>query len=373
MPKTIVYFSSSTIPSLEANSIHVMLMAEALSQHGHQVTLIANRGSFNSIDDVYSQYGVSKNFTIRFCVRPTAPVVGSLIYGFFSALTCFRLGPKLLFARCPHSLFFSAIFNKPFIYEAHDLPKGRLRKFVETKLFRKTNFQRLVVISDALKRDYIREFSMLRDEDILVAHDGAKTSKDCFVPGYTKARTNFDKGLSVGYVGSLYAGKGVEGVIELAKERPMHRYKIVGGTSREIDIWMKKSPKNIEFHGRIDPSEVPAILRTFDVLLMPALNKIETSKGGNIAAYTSPLKMFEYMASGRPIISSNLHVLMEVLTDNFNALLAPPTDIAQWGIALDRLEKDTALRERLASNALEELRERYTWFKRAANVLTIIQ
>ena len=365
--RKIVYFSSSTIPSCQANSIHVMMMAEALSEQGAEVILIANRGDTKKNDEVYSDYGVIKSFVIKYCFRPSIPVFGGFMYGLFAAIRSLSLCPDLLYARCPHSLFFSFILNKPFIYEAHDFPKRYMRKFLESHLFRRENFKRLVVISAALKKDYLETFDSLNEENVLVAHDGAKVPSDSFKSGYTDAK--FSNELNIGYVGSLYPGKGVEGVIALAKERPQYIYNIVGGSSNEIERWKEVSPSNVMFHGRIDPASTLECMRSFDVLLLPAKTKIEASGGGDIAAYTSPLKMFEYMAAGRPMIASRLPVLEEVLVDGRNSLLAGPDEAQEWSKALDSLAKDKTLMEFLATNALNDLKSKYTWQIRATVVL----
>jgi glycosyltransferase involved in cell wall biosynthesis len=87
----------------------------------------------------------------------------------------------------------------------------------------------------------------------------------------------------------------------------------------------------------MQPSNIPSILRKFDILLLLSKKKIETSDGGDIGQYTSPLKMFEYMASGRPIIASKLPVFEEVLKHNVNALLVSPDNDKVHGEALDLL------------------------------------
>ncbi len=83
----------------------------------------------------------------------------------------------------------------------------------------------------------------------------------------------------------------------------------------------------------------------------------------------SPLKMFEYMAAGKPIISSDLPVLREVLEDGRNAILVPADDLAAWESAIHRLSGDPDLGLRLGEAARRDLHERYTWDARAGRVL----
>jgi len=81
------------------------------------------------------------------------------------------------------------------------------------------------------------------------------------------------------------------------------------------------------------------------------------------------MKMFEYMASGAPIIASDLPVLGEVLLDEHNALIAPAGEVAAWQRAIERLVAEPETRQWLAGNALRDLRRHYTWDARVERVL----
>ncbi|MCD8568755.1 MAG: glycosyltransferase [Geovibrio sp.] len=81
----------------------------------------------------------------------------------------------------------------------------------------------------------------------------------------------------------------------------------------------------------------------------------------------SPLKIFEYMASKKPIICSDLPVLREVLNEN-NSILVQCDSTGEWVEAISRL-KDEQLRGKLAAKAYDDFSEHYTWLKRAESVL----
>ena len=80
--------------------------------------------------------------------------------------------------------------------------------------------------------------------------------------------------------------------------------------------------------------------------------------------FNSPLKLFEYMASGRPIVASDLPSFREVLTDGRNAVLVEPGNPQALTAGIRRIKEDAALGERLARQALEDVRD-YTWARRA--------
>jgi glycosyltransferase involved in cell wall biosynthesis len=87
----------------------------------------------------------------------------------------------------------------------------------------------------------------------------------------------------------------------------------------------------------------------------------------------SPLKLFEYMAWGKPILCSDLPVLREVIEDRRNGLLLPPDDPAKWVAALNRLVANPAEGERLGKNARSDFLTRHTWRQRADRVLDGLQ
>ncbi|MFP4573762.1 MAG: glycosyltransferase [Desulfobacterales bacterium] len=359
----IVYLSSSTIPSRTANSIHVMKMCQAFVKNGHEVALMASPGQ-ESQSDIWSAYAVDQCFSIKYIKRPNWGRFGSLVYGEHVARKVSQARPDLVYGRCPHSLALASRLNIPFIYEAHDLPKNFFRKRVEHFLFSRKNFRSLVVITEALKKAYLKNFSELKDVMVLVAHDGADIMDQTVLP----RPTSISDPMKVGYAGSLYPGKGMEIIAELSKVATEYEYHIVGGNG-PLEKWSNTLGENVIFHGHVSPSQVYLYLIEFDVLLLPLLRKVQTSGGGDIGKYTSPMKLFEYMTAKRPIVASKLPVLEEVLENGKTALLANPDKIYDWKNSLDRLNDDDQLRKLLAENAFKELRNRYTWLGRSKAVL----
>ena len=85
------------------------------------------------------------------------------------------------------------------------------------------------------------------------------------------------------------------------------------------------------------------------------------------------MKMFEYMSSNTPFIASNLPVLREVLRDRKNCLLAKPESIIDWKKKINLLRTNKYLLRELSSNARKDFLNKYTWEKRAKNILSIIK
>jgi glycosyltransferase involved in cell wall biosynthesis len=94
---------------------------------------------------------------------------------------------------------------------------------------------------------------------------------------------------------------------------------------------------------------------------------IAGSSGGNSADICSPMKMFEYMASGRAILTSDLPVIHEVLDDK-SAVFCPPDDTHAWSLALEKLLSDDEYRYAIGQNALRAA-QGYSWIERARRSL----
>ena len=170
---------------------------------------------------------------------------------------------------------------------------------------------------------------------------------------------------TIGYAGHLYPWKGVDLVIEAVAALPDTRGLIIGGHEKEPDLARVKAfaeqlncASRVTFTGLIPPAEVAARLREADVLTLPNPSSAISSE------FTSPLKLFEYMASGRPIVASDLPSLREVLKDRENALLVEPGNPQALTAAIERIKNDAALGRRLAAQAMRDVRQ-FTWARRA--------
>jgi glycosyltransferase involved in cell wall biosynthesis len=168
------------------------------------------------------------------------------------------------------------------------------------------------------------------------------------------------------YTGHLYTGRGIELLIDLARKMKDHFFLIVGGSDSDIARFRNETEgmENLEFVGFKPPALMFTYLRAADVLLMPYSETIHVHGGGNTAAFASPMKMFEYMAAGRPILASTLPVLKEVLKDEVNALLLPCDQTNAWIDALRRLAQQPEFANSIAQQARLDV-EQYTWENRA--------
>jgi glycosyltransferase involved in cell wall biosynthesis len=367
----VVYFANASVPSRTANSVHIMKMCEALAGEGHQVELRVPNQGLPALDgvDPFAWYGVRPAFRLnRARWMPRHPQ-GLLDLAWVLGTACLlRLKrPEVCLTRNPWAGLIFPRLGIRTIVELHApiASHGRLGGlYRRLRAFRHPRLARVVVISEALRAHYAAEGAP--EEKISVLHDAVDVEK-YLAPSYSERTER----LQVGYIGSLHAGKGMEVLTALAARDGGNDYHVYGGSPEDVARWRNApgTPANVTFHGHISNATVPARLDEFDVVLMPYLRRVSVSGNyGDVAAWMSPLKMFEYMAAGRAILCSDLPVLREVLRDDRNALLADPDDPGAWKRAMDRLA-DPALRARLGRAAREDAVVDHSWSRRAKLIL----
>ncbi|MCK5702402.1 MAG: glycosyltransferase, partial [Cyclobacteriaceae bacterium] len=160
--------------------------------------------------------------------------------------------------------------------------------------------------------------------------------------------------------------------LDAAAKLPKVQFLFVGGQPADIkrisEIIAQNGSENVTLTGFIDNAELPNYQAACDALLMPYQLNVSGSSGGDIGKYLSPMKMFEYLAVGRPILSSDLPVLREVLNQD-NSILLEPSDADSWVAAINQLQKDSGLRNKLSANA-RVTAQNYSWQSRAGNILS---
>lgn len=363
----VVYLSSSSIPSLSANSIHVMKMCQAFAKNGHEVTLLApnNKKEYvQDVDCVYKYYGVEQSFEIIKLPWPEIKGRG-YIYALLAAFMASRLKPDLVFGRNTIGCALAAFADLPVIFESHSpiAESGRFTSWFFDKLSLSKKLKKFVLITHSLKEYYISTHPHLASI-ITVAPDGADPVSPDVKPVLLP---NASKRMQVGYVGHLYEGKGIEVIVELSKHCSWADFHVVGGKEGDLNYWKEraKGVRNLTFYGHVSHAQASSFIKSFDVVLLPNQPIVRVNKKDEIGRWTSPLKMFEYMAAGKPIVASDLPVLREVLTHRRNALLCAHDDIQEWLAALTELVEDSLLARSIGAKARDDFLRSYTWQVRA--------
>ena len=130
--------------------------------------------------------------------------------------------------------------------------------------------------------------------------------------------------------------------------------------------------ENFRMEGFVRQREVSAYLRASDVLVMPYSSGMTIEDGTEAGEFTSPLKLFEYMAAGKPIVATGVPSVLEVLRPGENSVVAPPDDDEKFLEALGLVLCDSELCARISEGARSDAAE-YTWEKRVEKIIDGIQ
>jgi glycosyltransferase involved in cell wall biosynthesis len=255
-------------------------------------------------------------------------------------------------------------------YEAHSYPSSRIGRALQRWLAPKLDG--LIVLTKLLAQCYVDAVIPLCRVAVIADAVDIEAFGQC---SRVEARQELGIGPNdfvVMYVGQMYKWKGVETLVAAATFMPDDaRIWVVGGTPEELPrierLVRETAVGRVRMVGYVPPTQIPTHLAAADVLALPNSAQAEVSR-----YYTSPLKLFEYMAAERPIIASDLPALREIITHEETALLVPPDDARVFAAAVERLHADAPLARRLAANARNVVAG-HTWENRATRILEFIQ
>lgn len=368
----IVCISASFVPSNAANSIQVVKAVHALVELGHEVTLLVPGQKAIEWEELKSFYGVEHPFDIQWI--PENLSFKRYDFAFKAIQKTKKMKPDLVYTWTLQAGVFSVWHNVPTIYEMHDRVSGYFGPWLFRMFVRTKTLFRLVMITAALRETITADFNLNPTKtDIVIAPDGVELERYQNLPTPENARKNLGlvENFTVGYTGHLYEGRGIDLMVDLAKAMPKINFLWVGGNPDAVNYWRtrlkEEGVNNIELTGFIENARLPQYQAAAEILLMPYEQTIAVSGGGNTADIASPMKMFEYMATGRAIISSDLPVIHEVLDDT-TAVFCPPGDFDAWQNAIEKLRQNPVCCEMLGQNALEAVKA-YTWRARSESAL----
>jgi len=182
-----------------------------------------------------------------------------------------------------------------------------------------------------------------------------------------RARYGLGRSLVVGFAGSFTKWHGVELLIRAfaaLSEFPEARLLLVGDGARRHDAALLAEELGLGgrviFTGKVPHAEIPDHVAAMDVGVMPASN-----------VFGSPVKVFEYMAMGRPAVGPRYVPLEEAIDDGVTGLLFPPDDFEELAGCLRRLLADASLRERLGTAARRKVLSQHLWEHNAHSVVAL--
>lgn len=367
----LIYVANIRVPTEKAHGIQIMEMCQAFSIQGHEVELVVRDTPSDIKEDPFDFYDIEPIFRLSkiWCLN----TVGWGRLGFLLESLTFSISALIyvwskkahIYTRDEMVAVLMKVFGRNVTLETHMGHKNILIKI----LIYLGN--KIVVINESLKDLYTA--MGLRSENVLVAHDGADVDRFDLDINQKQAREKLnlptDKKIIL-YKGSLIKWKGVGTLLDSA-ELLQHKdalVVVIGGKPEEVEELRRDyaGNKNILIAGRVPRKQTPIYQKSADILVIPNSAKEDISK-----LYTSPMKLFGYMAGNVPIVASDLPSLREILNES-RAYFFSPDDSLSLAKTLDFVLGHFDEARVKALKSLEEVRE-YSWKKRASKIIDFIQ
>jgi glycosyltransferase involved in cell wall biosynthesis len=288
--------------------------------------------------------------------------ISALFYLLFSARRS-----DIIYSNEPLPLFFASFFFKSCFYEAHDFPK---RTFLNRTLFSRVKG---IIATNKWKAEELARAFGLANEKILYEPNAVDVEAFARASGIAlRKKLNVSNSIVLlGYVGALRTmemEKGIDMALEaLAALPPRFHMLVVGGSPEDKDFYKRMANSlgihdRVVFTGWVKHSTVPEYMAACDVLIAPF------PRNEHYDLFMSPMKVFEYMATGKPIAASRLRTIEEILDDS-NAFLFEPGNKADL---ISKVTEASATEGRARAARARERVQEHSWEKRASRIAAFI-
>lgn len=372
----ILYIANERIPTDRANGLQIMKTCEALIKNGVELELVIPRRRTEAMaEDPFDYYRVDRVFKLKklSCLDlipylsflgPTPYWLISVTFSLSAAFYSLIHKHDFLYFRHDPILFWFFIFwKRNLIGEFHFLAGKKFQRFFK--------HLRLIVTINQSAGEIYRTIAGL-SKNIVWAPDGV--SIENFDIPATKEEARKILGLIVNsryvvYTGHFYKWKGIDVLIKAAALLPKDVIVLlVGGyTPEDSPLLKEKLPGNLKLIGQKKYSEIPLYLKAADCLVITGTKADERS-----FRFTSPLKLFEYMASGRVIVASDTESIREVLEHKKNGWLVNPDDEKALAEEILFVMNNPKIASELAKQARVDV-ENFTWERRAQKIVEAIK
>lgn len=357
----IFYLAEFSLPNMSAYAQHVLKMSDALNKTDKDLMLIIPYCNDNyTFQNIKLDYNLKTHFQIKSIFKKK--ITFNFFWRiFFSIKIFFLIKNQKNFNVISRSIIPSiilAILNIKNCLEIHTEMTGLTKFFFKLSKLKFVNKNLSFIV---LNKKLIEILNLNKSKTIIL-RDAVDISDYKVFP---KKRTLKN---TCAYAGSLGPGKGLDIIIQLAKDMPLINFHVYGNLNTiKNKKTLNKIPKNLVFKGYIKYSDLNKVLMKYKVLLMPYEKQVGVLiKNISVENYFSPLKMFDYMASGRIIIASKLEVYKDILKNNINSFLVDPYDYKNWKKKILLSFKNNNY-FRLGDKAYKDLKK-YTWNERAQKI-----
>jgi len=363
------------MPTEKAHGYQIVKMCEAFADNGVVIELIVPKRRNHIKDDVFTYYHTRNNFTFRYLkfidffswswLNHKIGFTLNILEFLLLSLSLKIDKQNIIYTRSPEIAWLFGVRGYKTFYECHQLPEKKSKLF---GYFIK-KIHGIVTITNGLKQDLVADYTYSADK-ISTAPDGVDL--ETFDIKITRQEAREQLGLPgnkkiILYTGHLYTWKGVDTLADASKNLPVDiLIYTVGGDAQEIDAFYQRNPNHKTINIPAVTREKVAIwLKAADLLILPNSAKEKIS-----AKYTSPLKLFEYLANGTPIIASDLPSVNEILDQNDCAFFTADDASSLASTILKSLSDELLLND--LTSKMKKIALQYSWQQRSALILSKI-
>jgi glycosyltransferase involved in cell wall biosynthesis len=395
----LIYVANARLPTEKAHGYQICQMCEAFAQNDAKVLLLHpyRRQSTSALQgkSVFDYYGMTPSFAVRtlpnWDVVPLSAAIPArcftplffahaILLGLYASQVARRERAELYYTRDSAVAYWLVKFGLPTMYEAHVVPK-RAQRWLLRRLAGQTAL-RLVVVLTSFIRQAFEEMGVPR-EKVLVLPDGVDLARFACLPTQEECRRQLglpvDRSI-IGYIGRFHTldmEKGIPELVEAMASIPSLNGKeplllCIGGPMQAVPLYREVARRHnvpeqrLRFVDRVPNAQVPVWIRACDIGLAAYPDN------EHYAYFMSPLKLFEYMAAGVPILATELPSLREVLRHGENAWLVTPGSAKALAEGICRILCDGSLAQRIGDQARHDA-QNYTWQQRASTILAHVR
>lgn len=389
LKKHYIFFIRDVLPKPEAHLVQVANSANGAANLGYSTVLVYLRKGLSALNPVTLArpfcprqpeeqlarfYNIQENLKVAPLPMPwpvdqlggkwtDSSTIVSKYYFPFHILTT----TKIVHTRDWNFVKVAIKHGVPAIYEHHH----HEQKQFEPEIVNNPLFQIAVTVADTVRESMLQ--NGMPPEKVIKLHNGF--NQLFFIRHPEKAEAWRKKLLVDGrqhlvvYSGSLHQFKGVDLLIDVAKELPQIQFVLAGGKELQVEHYQQlsrnKQVKNITFLGYVLQEQLASLLQAADILAHPHCS-------GSAATFTSPLKLFDYFASGTPIVATEIPQLMEFKTYMAIAAWCEPDNPTQFAQCLERVLQTHPRRIEGYSDSIDKVRQ-FSWENRIAKILSYVE
>jgi len=386
----ILYITLENLSLHKGSVVHIHEIVTGLRRHGNLVGLIASSSSkFEEVDHFYNLQQLP-TFFLRLFRLKKQPYFFSSIFLF---LYLIKILPRydIIYARDFHTVIIALlprlIFRKKLVFEINGIAneEQRLKRdsqfndifvsFIKKGEKMATKYsEKIIAVAPKIKNYLVQNFNSPADK-INVITNGVDTEKFCpmhddpLLVEWKKRLGIKSHDTVIAYVGNLAPWQGIDYLIEIAfrllsKNKDL-KFLIVGEGPLKPLLLRKVLNSGYEgdivFTGMLDHKEIPLIINLADICVAP----LRVMAG-------SPIKVFEYMACGKPVVTSRIEGLEFIEAEGVGRLTAPE-DVIGLEEALTELIKEPGQRAEMGQKGMQIARDRFSWESRVVEIEDLLK